>query len=80
MVLLFKGIAPLSHESLSHPSHYCYCNCKGDKIRCGYTTLAFLGAQKWAELLHDPCVLRGPQQQGQNQKWLHNPSLGNVDS
>ena len=51
----------------SIPGHYCYC--KGDKIRSGYITPAFSGAQKWAELLHKPCVLRGPQQRGQNQKW-----------
>ena len=26
-------------------------------------------AHKWAEVLHHPCVLRGPQTRGQNQRW-----------
>ena len=37
---------------------------KGDEIRMGHLTPAFLGAQKWAELLCDPCILGGPQQRG----------------
>ena len=42
---------------------------KRDKIRIG-------GAHKWAEMLHDPCILRGPQSQGgQNQnRW--GPQVG----
>ena len=34
----------------------------GDKIRSGYITLAFSGAQKWAELLRNPCVLGGSEE------------------
>ena len=41
---------------------------KGDKIRSGNITPAFLGAHKWAELLRNPCVLAGPKKSGQNQK------------
>ena len=37
---------------------------KGDKIRRGYITPAFSGAQKWAERLHNPCLLGGPQKKG----------------
>ena len=36
---------------------------KGDKIRSGYLTRAFLGAQKRAEVLHNACIL-GVQQRG----------------
>ena len=36
------------------------------KIRIGYITPAFSGTQKRAELLHNPCVLRGPPKGGQN--------------
>ena len=35
---------------------------KGHKFRMGCLTRAFWGAQKWAEMLHNPCILRGPQQ------------------
>ena len=76
MVLLFKGIAPLSHESLSHPGHHCCC--KGDKIRKGYITPAFSEAQKWAELLQNPCVLGVPQQRGQNQKKITDYKLQTI--
>ena len=37
---------------------------KGSKIRIGYLSHAFSGAQKWAEVLRHPCILRGPQQRG----------------
>ena len=41
----------------------------GDKIRIG-------GAHKWAEMLHHPCILGGPQRHGgQNQNWCR-PQLG----
>ena len=30
------------------------------KIRLGYLTPAFPGAQKWAEMLHNPCILGTP--------------------
>ena len=50
----------------------CYITCvcsrvpkQGDKIRTCYITLAFSGAQDWAELLCDPYVLGGPQTKGQ---------------
>ena len=45
----------------------------GDDIRSGYLTLAFSGAQKWAEVLRKPCILVGPQTRGPNQKWLPHP-------
>ena len=48
---------------------------KGDKIRSGFPTPTFSGAHKRAELLHYPCILGGPQQRGQNQKWLPHPCL-----
>ena len=50
---------------------------RGDKIRSGYLTPAFSGAQKRAELLRNPCVLGDPQRQprGENQKWLPHPCL-----
>ena len=64
---------------------------KGDKIRSGYLTLAFLGAQKRAETLHHPCILWDPQTKGDKirigclshafsgaQKWaemLHHPCI-----
>ena len=38
-----------------------------DKIRIGCLTPAFWEAHKWAEMLHHPCILGGPQQRGQNQ-------------
>ena len=57
---------------------------KGDEIRIGcltlvpsrgptrgwkcYVTPAFSGAHKRAEVLHNPLILGGPQQRGQNQK------------
>ena len=41
----------------------------GDKVRIG-------GAHKWAEMLHHPCILGGPQRHGeQNQNWW-GPQLG----
>ena len=48
-----------------------------EKIRSGYLTFAFSGAQKKAELLRNPCILGDPQRQarGQNQKWLPHPCL-----
>ena len=49
----------------------------GEKIRSGYLTLAFSGAQNRAELLRNPCSIEGPQHQarGQNQKW---PTAGRI--
>ena len=50
---------------------------RGDKIRSGYLTFAFSGAQKRAEVLRNPCILGDPQRQvrGQNQKWLPHPCI-----
>ena len=47
------------------------------KIRIGSLTPAFSGAQKWAELLRNPCFIGGPQRQarGHNQNWLPHPCL-----
>ena len=33
---------------------------RGDKIRIGYLTLAFSGAQKRAELVRNPCIHGDP--------------------
>ena len=38
---------------------------QGDKIKSGYITPPFSRAQKWAELLRNPCVLGGRQTRGQ---------------
>ena len=43
---------------------------EADKIRIAFLPLASSRAQKWAQLLRNLCVLGGPQQRGQNQKWL----------
>ena len=50
---------------------------RGEKIRSGCLTPAFSGAQNRAEVLRNPCILRGPQRQerGENQKWLPHPYL-----
>ena len=50
---------------------------RGDKIRSGYLTPAFSGAQKRAELVRNPCILGDPQPQarGENQKWLPDPCI-----
>ena len=37
---------------------------RGDKIRSGYITPAFLGARNWAEWLNKPCLLGGPPTMG----------------
>ena len=49
----------------------------GDKIRSGYLTPTFSGAQKRAKVLRHPCILGGPQRQarGKNQKW---PTGGHI--
>ena len=60
----------------------------GDKVKSGCLTLAFSGAQKRAEMLRHPCILRDPQHQvwqaksevvpnigEQNLKWLPHPCL-----
>ena len=50
---------------------------RGEKMRSGYLTPAFSGAQKRAELLRNPCILGYPQPQarGENQKWLPHPCI-----
>ena len=49
----------------------------GEKIRSGYLTPAFLGAQKGAALQRNTCIPGGPQDQarGENQKWLPHPAF-----
>ena len=42
----------------------------------GATSPALSGVQKGAELVRNPCVLRGPQKRQQNQKGLHHPFSG----
>ena len=44
---------------------------KGKKIRSGWPTPAFLGAQKRAEVLHHPCVLGGPLRKRTKTKVAH---------
>ena len=48
-----------------------------EKIRSGYLTLAFSGAQERTELLRKPRILGGPQRQtrGQNQKSIPHACL-----
>ena len=48
---------------------------RGDKIRRGHLTCAFSGAQKRAELLRNPCILRGPlrQARGKIQEFATSP-------
>ena len=50
---------------------------RGEKIRSGCLTPTFSRAQSGAEVLRNPCILRGPQHQerGENQKWLPHPYL-----
>ena len=52
VVLVYEGIAP--------PSHFP----AGVKIRISCLNLALLGAQKWAEMLHHPSILGGPETNG----------------
>ena len=47
----------------------------GKKVKEAYITPTFSGAYKWAELLRNPCVLRGPQKRGENQKRVRHPCL-----
>ena len=51
---------------------------KGNKIRIGWHSSAFSGAQTWAEVLRHPCILRGPQQRGKKSELatLAMPSQG----
>ena len=48
---------------------------RGDKIKRGYFTPAFSGAQKWVESLHTPSALGGAHKRGKTHKWLHHPCL-----
>ena len=50
---------------------------RGEKIRSGYLSPAFSGAQNTAESLRSPCILRGHQRQArrENQKWLPHPCV-----
>ena len=53
---------------------------KGNKIRSGCLTIAFLGAQKRVEMLRHPCILGGPQtgvQKGPSPgQWKKTPQSG----
>ena len=42
---------------------------KEDKIRIG-------GAHKWAEMLHHPCILEGPEKQGGQRRNGWGPQVG----
>ena len=46
-----------------------------DEITSGCLTLAFSGAQKGAEVLHNHCILGCPQTRGKNPKRLPRPYL-----
>ena len=46
-----------------------------DAALCGCITPALSGAQQWAELLRNPCVL-GPQERGQNQSTAQQKQMG----
>ena len=48
---------------------------QGDKIQTGYLTPTFLGANKWAELLPNPCVNGSCHTRGRLRKWLPHPYL-----
>ena len=48
---------------------------KGDKMTSGHLNIAFFGAHKRADMLRNPCILRGSQQRGQNETWLPHPCL-----
>ena len=60
---------------ISPPSRFCILGdpqTKGDKIRIGYLTPAFSGAQTRAEVLNSQ---GSPNKGGQNQNWLPHPCL-----
>ena len=62
--------------------HYVFFNNapnNGDKIKSSCLTPTFSGAHKWARMLRNPCILRRPQQRGQNH-WLHVTCFCIVDS
>ena len=46
---------------------------KGNKIRSGCLTPAFSGAQKRAEMLRHPCILRRPQERGRKSEVATSP-------
>ena len=88
MVLLFKRIAPPSQFPATiasgappRPNHAVFKaelvyvskpfgGARGGEGVC--LTLAFLGGHKWAEMLHNPCILGDPQQRGQHQSTRKN--------
>ena len=47
-----------------HLCHLLLTGCQRFKIRSGYLTPAFSGAQKRAKMLRHPCILGGPQTKG----------------
>ena len=46
---------------------------KRDKIQIGYDIPTFLGAHEWAEVLHNPYILRVPRQRGTKSKLAASP-------
>ena len=75
-----KGSRPLDHltkkkNQTQHNTMFSGVPKQGDKISSDYISPTFLGAQKWVELLRNPCILGVPQKRGQNQTWLHHPCL-----
>ena len=63
-----NAASPLHSRGFPTPS-------AGSKIRSGYLTPAFSGAQKRVERLRHSCILRIPNKGEQNQKWLPHPCL-----
>ena len=55
---------PKEVKNATSPLHSHGSPTKGTKIRSGYLTPAFSGAQKRSKILHHPCILMGPQQRG----------------
>ena len=55
---------PKEVKNATSPLHSHGSPTKGTKIRSGYLTLAFSGAQKRSKMLHHPCIVMGPQQRG----------------
>ena len=79
---------PKEGENATSPQHSRVSPIKGNKIKTGYLTHAFSGAQKRAKMLCHPCIRGDPQRQArgakservpnkgeQNQKWLPQPCL-----
>ena len=59
---------PKEGGNATSPLHSWGSPTKGNKIRSGYLTPAFFGAQNRAEMLRHPCILGGPQRQARRSK------------